>query len=451
MKTTLDIRELKYVVDGLTKIVPRKSSLPVLKTVRITRCESGVTLEATDLDQQAKAQIQAYREGDGPFLVDLEQLRALLARAEGKSIVLEAQNDQVHITRQVGGQSVTQACTWIDPKEYPNLSWDGSACPVDASFLELYRRVSPCASRDASRPVLNGVYLDVSESSHYLVATDGRRLTAVNSLRYPVEASCVIPVTRFLTWNKLPGELAMGLNKMGDIPRLTLTAGTWTYQVRTIDGTYPNWRQVLPTQKGRYGVSLSEEDAALLLKALPTMPGHEARQPSITLLAEQGKLVVSAQGENDKQPVNLELSHSTSSGGNTVITVGRDYLADALEAGFTSFSFQGHDSPLRADDGKGGVHVLMPIRRAHTPPDQKPETETTKESTMKTEAPKNEANALDRVVAAYEQAKAKVREANEALAVIALAVKDALKEDKQRRAEIENVRTGLARLQSIKV
>lgn len=60
-------------------------------------------------------------------------------------------------------------------------------------------------------------------------------------------------------------------------------------------------------------------------------------------------------------------------------------------------------------------------------------------------------SALERVLAAYEQAKAKVREANDALAGVAVAVREALREDKQRRAEVETVRAGLARLQSIKV
>ena len=66
-------------------------------------------------------------------------------------------------------------------------------------------------------------------------------------------------------------------------------------------------------------------------------------------------------------------------------------------------------------------------------------------------APATEPSALDRVLAAYETAKAKVREANEALAMIAAAVKDAAKEDKARRQEVESVRSGLAKLQAIKV
>ena len=73
--------------------------------------------------------------------------------------------------------------------------------------------------------------------------------------------------------------------------------------------------------------------------------------------------------------------------------------------------------------------------------------------TKTAEVPASQAQgtALERVLLAYETAKTKVREANDALATIAVAVKEALKEDKQRRAEIDSVRSGLAKLQTIKV
>ena len=59
--------------------------------------------------------------------------------------------------------------------------------------------------------------------------------------------------------------------------------------------------------------------------------------------------------------------------------------------------------------------------------------------------------ALDRVLEAYELAKSRVREAQDALSMVAAAVKDAVKEDKARRQEVESVRSGLAKLQAIKV
>jgi len=63
----------------------------------------------------------------------------------------------------------------------------------------------------------------------------------------------------------------------------------------------------------------------------------------------------------------------------------------------------------------------------------------------------SEPGALDRLIAAFDAAKAKVKDANEALAQMAAVIKEALKEDKQRRAEIVTVRSGLAKLQAIRV
>ena len=62
-----------------------------------------------------------------------------------------------------------------------------------------------------------------------------------------------------------------------------------------------------------------------------------------------------------------------------------------------------------------------------------------------------ETTSLEKLQAAYEVAKAKVREASQALADVAYAIKLAAKEDRQRRNEVENVRSGLAKLQAIRV
>ena len=64
---------------------------------------------------------------------------------------------------------------------------------------------------------------------------------------------------------------------------------------------------------------------------------------------------------------------------------------------------------------------------------------------------KSEPSALDRVLAAFEVAKLKVREANESLAAIANAVKEAIREDRQRQTEVDAVRAGLAKVQAIRV
>jgi prepilin-type processing-associated H-X9-DG protein len=161
--------------------------------------------------------------------------------------------------------------------------------------------------------------------------------------------------------------------------------------------------------------------------------------------------------------------------------VNRQYLLDALGAGFRNFMFADGHSPLLSDDGKGAKHVLMPLRYDGPPRQQPAEapdaaaqaqtpantaTDNTnpaaaavpqpeqQEKQMKQEqntAPQPEQTALERLQAAYEVAKGKVRDAQAALADVAAAIRDAVKEERKRSEEVAAVRAGLAKLQSIKV
>jgi len=171
------------------------------------------------------------------------------------------------------------------------------------------------------------------------------------------------------------------------------------------------------------------------------------------------------------------------------VIVNRSYLMDAVNAGFRNFAFAESFSPLLSDDGRGGKHVLMPLKydgpakqvppaapvsgaaaqatvpaaeagtgtSTQTPeavkpqPAQHQEKQEMNNATQASKQPATEPTALEKLQSAYDTAKNKVREAQAALADVAVAIRDAVKEDRQRRIEIDGVRSGLAKLQSIKV
>jgi hypothetical protein len=62
-----------------------------------------------------------------------------------------------------------------------------------------------------------------------------------------------------------------------------------------------------------------------------------------------------------------------------------------------------------------------------------------------------EPGALDKVLIAYENAKAAVRQAQTALGDVAICVRDAIREQKAQSREIAEVRAGLQKLQTIRV
>ena len=73
MHITIPRRELKEAVAGLSRIVPRRVTLPVLQTIRLAVDSGRTTMTGTDLDQVASYQFEeAKAEGDGAVLIDLQ-------------------------------------------------------------------------------------------------------------------------------------------------------------------------------------------------------------------------------------------------------------------------------------------------------------------------------------------------------------------------------------------
>lgn len=503
MQITIPRGELKEAVAGFSKIVNGKSrTLPVLGCVRFQRTAYGITGSVTGLDQHLRFTFAgAQANGDGSFILPLASLKELTQGKADDAIAFETGKDNaVLVTNNVSGHAVRHPVSGMDPEEWPAGPADVPTQPA-AGFLETYRKLAPFASEDTTRYVLNSVYVDTDgkgDKPMTLVACDGRRMTCQNSMALPIAHPTIVPVTKFLSWTGLQGDAGIGLRtvlekaKKNEEDRVrvlgfVLSAGPWYFDCKAVDGQYPNWRQVIPPAEDMDNrIVFTDEDIAALRQILPTFPGANTNSRMIALRpGSDGKLAIGGQGVNDKSETRLELTGgSTFEGKLPGIGVNAFFLLDALATGFRSFAVRDELCPLRAEDGHGGIHVLMPMKLwpeppkppppesvpAETKPEPGPEqahedvkttpaletpVEPTKkeDKTMTKEAngTTEDGTALDRLQSAYEVAKAKVKDAHQALADLAVAIRDAVKENKQLKSDVENVRAGLAKLQSIKV
>ena len=69
--------ELKNVLAGFSKIISRKTGLPILQQVKISHSSSGdITLQATDLNVWATYKLEAQQPGEAAtFFMPFESLR----------------------------------------------------------------------------------------------------------------------------------------------------------------------------------------------------------------------------------------------------------------------------------------------------------------------------------------------------------------------------------------
>ena len=108
-----------------------------------------------------------------------------------------------------------------------------------------------------TRYVVTGAYVDVSrDDGHYVVGTNGRILYSSNSFKLPLKESLNIPPHKFVGWKEFNNDGAWQL-KIGvptkrkdqdDEPApIQITSRRWRFISRQIEGNYPNWRQVVPS------------------------------------------------------------------------------------------------------------------------------------------------------------------------------------------------------------
>ncbi len=474
MKLTLPRPELKEALAGLSKVAIPRANLPILSHVRLEAEGQTVRLTGTDLSQVVVYEIKCDEPVSSPVsaLILLESLQSLLKTTNGPAVEIDVRKDEVELVGSISGQAISRRVDMPDQKDWPVLPARATMKPVDVQFLSHIRQAATFASTDDSRPLLKAIYLDVQDKAcHKVVATDSRRLTALNSVRLPLSASVIVPVTRFLTWGKLAGSPCIGT----DATSFTLNIGPWTYTTKVVEGRFPNYHQVVPCYDDARTLELSPEDTELLVKALPSLPTYEGSLDAVVLCLEpNGARIYSRQDAKAPESA-IRLEKSKHSGrGSFAIGLNREFFREALIAGFKIWEMRDPTSPLLGritKDDKGSVHVLMPIRtidhevqRTEAPTSEpKPAPVPVqpqpiqKESSMpkKPEAPQAATTevptSLDRILSAYELAKDAVRQANTALADVAESVRAAIKEDRARRKEISDVRAGLARLQAIRV
>lgn len=240
---TLTRAELLHGLGAVVAVTPSRSTLPVLKAVRLDATPKDITMTATDLDTWATLRVSG--EGEGSVLVEAKQLLDLAKLLPDGPVWLEMADDGLAVC---AGRSRTVLETIrLDERPDPPGRDDSASAVIRAAALhDLAGRVAFAVSTAESRPILNGVLLEIRANTLGMVATDGHRLgtaTAVTSSRGGDRDLIVPPKALDLAARILPeGDVTLSWSAN----YLTLSGDGGEVRARLIEGPYPNWRQVMP-------------------------------------------------------------------------------------------------------------------------------------------------------------------------------------------------------------
>lgn len=464
MKHTVSISvgELKPAMAGLAKIIDPRAPLEILRSVRVESREGGVEILGSDSQSFARVRLGSF--GDmafSPFQVPFARLQELLRRLPSLALVHLGEGT---IQCDLGTGSVGESFDPLDASAFPvepTIPSPGAELPE--TFATRFREALACSSKETTRPVLNGVLLDVGESGgHYLVATDGRHLFSANSFTLPVNTPVVIPNLRILRWSGLGDGWSLALEKTA----FRITSGPWSITSKPIEGGFPNWRQVVPSSR-RTDITIPQDRS--FPELLKRFPAGTDRDKGILLVHERG--VVSLQDPAGHSSASLPGAMAT--GQDISVCVNRDYLAKAFDFGLTNIGLTDPTSALHFRN-EGRQMVVMPIRREIqqpkiTPEQPNPMTATTTNGTtgpringanqapthgserLTATAPESNKPALEAAIDNLDSFRANLREALSGISAITSLLRQAIRDQRLNEREIQSVRQTLRSLQGVRI
>lgn len=380
MEIKLPVSELKSVLPVLSKVVPRNSSLPVLRMLRLTRYESGtIQLQATDIDTFAGVTL----EGQPGEPVDLLLAFDALARtAKGCSptdhLTLIQTNAGVSLRHQIAGRPVERVVETLDIEEWPAVpDIREPAVTLGESIKEGIQRAFACCSSETTRAAIMGAWLDASDpQAHYVMGTDGRHLFSANSFKLDLKEPVFIPHHAFLERAEVRNDGPWCLTIQpaeheGGMGWLQIKSKRWAFTTRQQDHSMPNWRLVVPESRTAT-VHFGAKATALLLDVLPKLPGKDNPSQPIRLDIVDKRLLVTAGDKSTPQGTTLPVEDAVVTGDNLTITVDRNFALKALKWGLTEMALIDALSPL-VFSAPGRRLVAMPMRTEALSPVSVPE------------------------------------------------------------------------------
>ncbi len=358
------------------RVVPSKSTLPVLGNLLLATDRGQLKLAATNLELAISYWVGAHIEDEGAVTLPARLLADFVSSLPDDRVdmALTARGHTMHLTCGRFAANIKG----IDAEDFPAIPTVADA-PVYALpptlLKECIQSVVFAAAPDDSRPVLAGVLVTLNGGKLTFAAADGFRLAvrsvelteaAGDPLAMIVPAKTLSELARILGDDEEPVQISATPNKN----QVLFKTAKAELVSRLIEGQFPDYQKIIPRDSSTRAVlntgdflratraaSVFARDNSMIVK-LEIAPGPEELTP--------GRLNVTATaaevGDN-----NGEIDASVEGDEMEIAFNGR-YLRDALEALDTSqvrLEISGPSSPgviKPVGETNGYLHVIMPMQ-----------------------------------------------------------------------------------------
>ena len=337
MKIICKQQDLNRGLSTVGHAVSSRSTLPILANILLATENGCLKLSATNLEIGINCWVDAEIQEDGSTTIPAKLITDLVNSLPQTEVEISVKDD-AHVAG-IKSQRSSATIKGMDPSEFPLIpSAEGSELPIvlDAAQLkEAIQEVAFAAADDDSRPVLTGVYVEVGNEKLTFAAADAFRL-AVRTIELPgqdqAQETILIPARTLEGLARiLPAEGSVEMIVTPNRSQVLFHTEQVDLVSRLIEGTFPNFRGIIPKEHTTRAVIETKEFAAAVKSVTPF-----ARDSSnITRVkiaggegSDEGSLTLEATAEDVGS--NISTINATVDGPEQQIIFNVKYLTDIL-------------------------------------------------------------------------------------------------------------------------
>lgn len=365
MKFTINAKTFASALTQQLRVINAKNTITILDNFKLSLGVGGLVITASDLEITSTLTIEPTSiEVAGELCINASQLTDIVRKLGDKEMTFECQEGENTATITCG-KGIYQLSV-IKADEYPKRE-----TPVDSLFrlptealIQGLTATRNAISTDTIRPTLCGVYMNILPKEEGggidFVATDTHQLVVCH-VDADIEPQSVI----------IPAKTAnIALNAFAKYPHVDIaitdrnivfcTPETTLISV-CIQGSYPNYRRVLPTT-APFSVKVNRNE---MLKAISRVSGFANSATNLLILEDSGMMELKISAHDYENARNAEDSVMADGSMDRIkIGMSADYLTRVLNV------FNEDEITLRVTDAsrpiminEGNVKaIVMPIQ-----------------------------------------------------------------------------------------
>lgn len=367
MHITFPKANLQKAINVLQKVSQNKTSSNLPGAIYMTTKNGQVELQGNDFELGIRLTIDGDIKEPGTLVVGSRYFQELIRKLPGDTIELYKPEDGNSLTITSGSSEFNLVTLHPDDFSLVEQIHDQDHVNIDSfAMKELIDLTNYAAATDEDRPVFTGALLEIKENEVTMVATDTHRM-AVKKITIDEPATtpmrAIIPTKTLAEVSRLlPTDNPAMINIIWNRTQIVFNFESIYIISRLIEGTYPEYEKVIPSQFDSSAVIDRREFAgavdrvSLLAKDISyNVIRYDWSENNVTLSTQNTEIGMA------KEDVSVEFK-----GTPFTISFNGRYISDILRhsTGDNIHLFLKQNGPvvIRQDNNPNYTYVVTPVR-----------------------------------------------------------------------------------------